>query len=80
MEDATEVMPDMMNLSDTGSIGSKESDSIEIVSISNLCQKSLSDVCHVLDHQRRNMILISLIYLSVDRKWNLSSRVQRRGN
>jgi len=34
----------------------------------------------LLDHQRRNMILISLIYLSGDRKWNLSSRVQRRGN
>lgn len=44
MEDVTETMPEMSNLSDTGSVGSKESDSIEIVSITNLCLKSSSEV------------------------------------
>lgn len=44
MEEASDSIPEMSNLSETASVDSKESDSIEIVSIANLCLKSGSDV------------------------------------
>ena len=44
MENGSDSSPELVMLSDTASLNSKDSDSIEIVSISNMCLKFSNEV------------------------------------
>ncbi len=63
MDGVSDSSPELVMLSDTASLNSKDSDSIEIVSIVNMCLKFSNEVSSTLQFRNAQISLLLLLLL-----------------